>query len=401
MRRLLRISQRRSISRNRRCGGLGKVISIEHPELRCTKVDLSPAAAADEVQALVREFTTDDREDQVAQRNGVRYVARLVRREDQVTEKDAPLDRPFRVEITTPGVLDHLARRAIGREEPGPDQVQIQVSATGLNFNDVLKAMGMYPGMADGLIPLGSECTGTVVAVGAGVEGFAIGDPVVAIAPSSFGTFVTAPALLVWRKPSQLSFEEAATIPVAFVTSVYALRHLAQLTEGDRVLIHSASGGVGLAAVQVAQLAGAEIFATAGSPEKRAYLEKLGIRHVMDSRSLAFADEVMSRTEGRGVDVVLNSLAGEAMLKSLSVLAPFGRFLEIGKRDIYENRDVGLAPFQKQLAYFSIDLERLFAERPPRCSQGVSRSHAGLRKRRFKTASVAGFSDYASRRCFS
>jgi phthiocerol/phenolphthiocerol synthesis type-I polyketide synthase C len=187
---------------------------------------------------------------------------------------------------------------------------------------------------------------------------------VVAVVPSSFGSFVTASAGLVSRKPASLSFDEAATIPIAFITAVYALRHLSQLSEGDRILIHSASGGVGLAAVQIAQQVGAEIFATAGSPEKRAFLESLGVPHVMDSRSTAFADEVMARTDGKGVDVVLNSLAGEGMLKSLDVLAPFGRFLEIGKRDIYENRELGLAPFKKQLSYFSIDLERLFGERP-------------------------------------
>ena len=344
--------------------GLGKVIAIEHPELRCTKIDLSAAADSGELQALVHELVADDREDQIALRNSVRHVARLIRREERAPEEAVSLDQPFRLEIPKPGILDHLTRRAISRQAPGPGQVEIQVSSAGLNFNDVLKAMGMYPGLPDGTVPLGSECSGTVVAVGSDVEGVAVGDAVVTLAPFSFGSFVTAAAPLVWRKPAHLSFDEAATIPVAFLTAQYALRHLGQLAEGDRVLIHAASGGVGLAAVQIAQQAGAEIFATAGSPEKRAFLKTLGIRHVMDSRSLAFADETMAATGGRGVDVVLNSLSGDAMLKSLEVLAPFGRFLEIGKRDIYENRDVGLAPFRKQLAYFSIDLERLFAERP-------------------------------------
>jgi NADPH:quinone reductase-like Zn-dependent oxidoreductase len=151
------------------------------------------------------------------------------------------------------------------------------------------------------------------------------------------------------------------------MTAVYALCHLGRLAAGERVLIHAASGGVGLAAVHIAQRIGAEIFATAGSPKKRAYLESLGIKHVMDSRSLSFAEEVMARTDRRGVDVVLNSLSGEAMVKSLDVVAPFGRFLEIGKRDLYENRSIGLAPFQRHLAYFSIDFPRMFAERSVEC----------------------------------
>jgi acyl transferase domain-containing protein/acyl carrier protein len=343
--------------------GLGKVIAIENPELRCTGVDLSAALDAADIHGLFQELAADDIEDQVAFRSGARYVARLVKRQEPSREQAPSLHEPFRVEIPTPGVLDHLTRRPLRREAPGAGQVEIEVIAAGLNFNDVLKAMGMYPG-AEGNVPLGSECSGRIVAIGQNVEGFAVGDDVVALAPFSFGSFVIAEAPLVWRKPAQLRFEEAATIPVAFLTAVYALRQLGQLSEGERVLIHAASGGVGLAAVQVAQQAGAEIFATAGSPEKRAFLKVLGIPHVMDSRSLDFAEEIMARTDGKGVDVVLNSLSGDAMLKSLEVLAPFGRFLEIGKRDIYENRGVGLAPFRKQLAYLSVDLERLFADRP-------------------------------------
>jgi myxalamid-type polyketide synthase MxaB len=133
---------------------------------------------------------------------------------------------------------------------------------------------------------------------------------------------------------------------------------------GERVLIHAAAGGVGLAAVQIAQAVGAEIFATAGSPEKRDYLRSLGVRHVMDSRTLAFADEIRRLTGGEGVDVVLNSLTGEAIARSLSVLRLCGRFLEIGKRDIEQNNKVGLRPFQNHLAYFAIDLDRLWAVRP-------------------------------------
>ena len=238
--------------------GLGKVIAIEHPELRCTKVDLSPAADSVEIQALVQELAADDLEDQIAWRNGVRHVARLVRREEGAAEESVPLDQPFRLEIPKPGILDHLTRRAAVRQAPGPGQVEIQVLAAGLNFNDVLKAMGMYPGL-EGSTPLGSECSGTVVAVGSDVEGLAVGDTVVALAPLSLGSFVTAAAPLVWRKPPFLSLEEAATVPVAFLTAQYALRQLGQLSEGDRVLIHAASGGVGLAAVQIAQQVGAEI----------------------------------------------------------------------------------------------------------------------------------------------
>ena len=165
-------------------------------------------------------------------------------------------------------------------------------------------------------------------------------------------------------KPPLISFEEAATIPIAFLTAAYALEDLGRLAAEERVLIHSASGGVGLAALQLARRTGALVFATAGTTEKRAYLEGLGVPHVMDSRSLAFADLVMARTEGRGVDVILNSLAGEAIPRGLAILSDHGRFLEIGKRDIYQNAKVGLAPFRRNLSLFAIDLDRMIRERP-------------------------------------
>ncbi|MEO0249699.1 MAG: type I polyketide synthase, partial [candidate division WOR-3 bacterium] len=144
----------------------------------------------------------------------------------------------------------------------------------------------------------------------------------------------------------------------------YALRHLGRMSRGERVLIHAAAGGVGLAAVQIAQQVGAEVFATAGSSEKRAFLSALGVRHVMDSRSLSFADEIREITGGQGVDLVLNSLAGEAIPKGLSCLAPYGRFLEIGKRDIYQNSKLGLRTFKKNLSFFALDLSQVIADRP-------------------------------------
>lgn len=145
-------------------------------------------------------------------------------------------------------------------------------------------------------------------------------------------------------------------MPAAFTTAYYALITRGRLRRGERVLIHAASGGVGLAAVNIAAWRGAEIFATAGSPEKRDHLRSLGIRHVSDSRSLDFARDVLEATGGHGVDVVLNSLGGAFIPASLSVLARYGRFLELGKRDIFANADLGLAPFEKHLSFTAIDV---------------------------------------------
>jgi phthiocerol/phenolphthiocerol synthesis type-I polyketide synthase C len=352
--------------------GLGRVIALEHPELQCVRIDLEHSSEMAGVSLLLQELWSQDNEDQIAFRGNMRYVPRLVRITTDSSnasiarpgEDDGRLSIPstssFSLDIARPGQLDTLKLQPAPRLEPGPGQVEIEVYAAGLNYRDVLNAMGVYPGDP---IPLGAECAGKIARIGKDVEGFQVGDAVIAIAPSSFGRFATTSADLVVSRPGHLSFEEAATIPVTFLTAHYTLDYLARMRKGERVLIHAAAGGVGLSAVQLAQRAGTEVFATAGSPEKRAFLQYIGVKHVMDSRSLAFVEEVMQRTGGKGVDIVLNSLPGEYIPKSISLLAPHGRFLEIGKMDIYFNRTLDLYPFSNSLSYFAIDMDRLCRER--------------------------------------
>jgi len=165
-------------------------------------------------------------------------------------------------------------------------------------------------------------------------------------------------------KPPGVSFDEAATLTGTFFTAYYSLEHLARLQPGERVLVHGGAGGVGLATIQLATARGCEVFATAGSDEKRDFLRLLGVPHVLDSRSLTFAQEIEVLTEGEGVDVVLNSLAGEAINRSLSVLRPFGRFIELGKRDFFADTRVGLRPFRNNISYFGVDADQLFAHQP-------------------------------------
>jgi len=350
--------------------GLGRVIMNEYPHLRCKMVDLSATDSPQEMQHRFEELWLDNHEEEIAFRGDVRYIHRLHRVSSKALEPTpqqrvkATENQPFHLEISKAGVLDNLTLREIRRRAPGPGEVEIQVYATGLNFRDVMKATGIYPTEDNEIVQLGDECAGRIVALGEGVDDFKIGDEVIAIVPGCFSTFVTTSTTLVVRKPAHLSLEEAATIPIVFLTAYYALHHLGRLGKGERILIHAAAGGVGLAAVQLAQRVGAEIFATAGSPEKREFLRSLGVTHVMDSRSLDFADAVLDYTDGKGVDVVLNSLAGDAIPKSLSVLGAYGRFLEIGKRDIYQNSKLGLRPFRNNLSFFAIDLGRLFQERP-------------------------------------
>lgn len=343
--------------------GVGRVVLNEFPQLRCRMIDLPAQGTAEDASLLLNELALDDREDEVAYRDGVRHVHRL----SKVSAAELPgrsMSASYRLKTgRTPG-LDQLAFRPHPRIAPGAGELEIEIRSAGLNFRDVLKALGIYPSEDESDSLLGDECAGRVVTVGEGVDEFASGDDVVAIAPGCFGSHLTLPANRVIRRPAGLSEDEAATIPVAFLTAWFALHHLGRLQQGERVLIHAATGGVGLAAIQVAKHFGAEIFATAGSPEKREHLRSIGIRHVMDSRSLAFADEVRALTNGRGVDVVLNSLSGEAIAKGVACLALGGRFLEIGKRDIYANAALELRPFRNNLSFFAIDLAQVLREQP-------------------------------------
>ena len=350
--------------------GMGAVIANEIPNVHCTRVDLSPTAMEGEIELLSQVLQTQD-EDQVALRNRQRYAARLkhvpahaVSDAQSRIKQKVESHRSFQVDAVTPGILDSLSLKPVLRERPKAGEVEIAVKVTGLNFMNVMSAMGIYPGYPRGVGPLGIECAGVIVNVGDGVTDINLGDEVVAIAFDSLASHAITDARLIVKKPAFLSFEEAASIPIAYVTAYYALHYLGRLQANERVLIHSATGGVGLAAIQLAKRAGAEIFATAGSTEKRDYLKALGIQHVMDSRSLSFADDIMEITHGEGVDLVLNSLAGNAIMKGLQILKPYGRFLEIGKRDIYQDSKIGLLPFQKNLSYFAIDLDKLCRERP-------------------------------------
>lgn len=351
--------------------GLGRTIALEHPEIECTRIDMDPAQAADEGAVLWREISGRSREDQVAYRKEGRFVARLVKSSfetgDTAEVNVAPQranGRAFQLESLQPGVLDQLVLREYTRRTPRLGEIEIKVEAAGLNFVDVMRAMGFFSSMSAGELQLGLECSGRIVAIGEGVEGFHLGQEVIALAPNSFASHVTTLAELVVAKPASMSFAEAASIPVVFTTVYYALNKIGRLGQDERILIHTATGGTGLAAIQLARFLGAEIFATAGSEEKRAYLHSLAVQHVMDSRSLEFAGQILEATGGHGVDVVLNTLTGDGRARSLEILAPYGRFLELSKRDIYDNAQLAMNPFRKSLSYAAVDLASMIIERP-------------------------------------
>ena len=346
--------------------GLGAVISLEHPALGCTRIDLDPECSRGEDSDVLRvfeEIRSNVRENQIAIRRGQSYAARFQRcrlgDENSGLAGSGAKAEAQRLDITKRGSLDNLKLVPASRRNPGCGEVEIRVLATGLNFRDVLNTLDLYPGDAG---RLGSECAGKIVAVGERVEGLRVGDEVVALASDSFATYVTTRADFVLPKPASITMEEAASIPITFLTAEYSLTHVGKMSAGDRVLIHAGAGGVGMAAVQLAQRAGAEIFATAGSPEKRAFLKSIGVQHVMDSRSLAFADDVMRITNNEGIDIVLNSLTGEFIPKSLELLRAGGRFLEIGKSGIWDASKV--VQFKQDIAYDVIYLGQILEDDP-------------------------------------
>ncbi|KAG0155247.1 hypothetical protein PDIDSM_821 [Penicillium digitatum] len=242
------------------------------------------------------------------------------------------------------------------------DHIEIQVRSTGLNFRDVLMAMGQLQGDR-----LGQECSGVVTQVGAAVSDFKIGDRVCAMSPGSLSTFTRCPASGSWAIPDDIPFETAASIPAVFCTAYYSLIDLGRLAKNESVLIHAAAGGVGQAAIIIAQSVGANIFATVGSLEKKTFLiETYRLRedHIFFSRDLSFAQGVQNATAGQGVDVALNSLSGDALQATFECVAPFGRFIELGKRDITTNSRLEMAHFNKNISFASVDLGLVREKRP-------------------------------------
>ncbi|KMW70467.1 type I polyketide synthase, partial [Limnoraphis robusta] len=340
--------------------GLGKVIALEHPELHCIQVDLDPEKSLEtQVNILLTELKHPTAENQVTFRENTRKVSRLTRyKTNSLNQLELTKNKPFKLGISKRGTPENMNLQPTNRRQPKAQEVEIKVKVTGLNFIDVLDVLGVLPFERDWF---GVECAGEIVAVGEGVEHLKIGDNVIALAPGSFSQYVTVNAQLVTLKPVHLSFEEAATIPANFITAYYALHHLAKISEGDKVLIHSAAGGTGMAAVKIAQAVGAEVFATASS-SKWEFLKSLGIKHIMNSRTLEFADDIMRQTQNQGVDIVFNSLSGEFIPKSLSILKENGRFIEIGKREIWSLTQV--KNIKQNVSYYLVDLMTTAQENP-------------------------------------
>ncbi len=344
------------------------MIGTEHPHLAVAHIDVDEATDAGQ---LARQLLGGSEEDETAWRSGQWYAARLcpapLRPEERRTTETDHAREGMRLGIRTPGDLESLELVSCERVPPGPGQIEVAVTASSINFADVLVAFGRYPAFEGRLPQLGTDFAGVVTAVGPDVADHKVGDHVGGLCVDGcWRTFLTCDANMAVTLPEGLSDGHAAAVTTAHATAYYGLHELARIRAGDKVLIHSATGGVGQAAIAIARAAGAEIFATAGSEQRRELLRNMGIEHVYDSRSLEFADLIRGDTDGYGVDIVLNSVTGAAQHASLELLSFGGRFVEIGKRDIYADNRLGLFPFRRNLAFYGVDLGLLSHSHPDR-----------------------------------
>ena len=365
--------------------GLLRTLRCEDTNKRLVSLDLDPARSpwtSIDTQAILDVFkqTFDYAQDQngldfeYAERNHLIQVPRTYEHEaesnavaaqpvERVPEMQ-PFSQPGRelcLEVGTRGMLDTLVFKedvTFSSSEMQEDFVEIETKAFGLNFRDLMVALGQLESTI-----LGYECSGIITKVGADTShGLKVGDRVCALIRGNYANHIRLHWTSVACIPDSMSFEHAASVPMVFITAYAGLYDTARLQKGESILIHAATGGVGQAAVMLAHLAGAEVFVTVGSEQKRDFVNKtFGIPpdHIFSSRDTSFAKSLMAMTKDKGVDVVLNSLAGQLLQESWNCMAQFGRFVEIGKRNLELNSGLGMAPFARSASFTHIDMVHL------------------------------------------
>lgn len=342
-----------------------RCLANEHPALTVRRIafEAEPECAAG-IRRLALELREPTADDEILLTSVGRFVARVQALD--TTRTTATTSAPYRLEVRDPGPSRRLAWVATALPDPGPDDVLIEVRAVGLNYRDVLESRGVIAPTAlrvsAGRQGTGLECAGVVRAVGSQVTDLAPGDRVCALAPQAMASHVAVVREQVGRIPHGMDFGAAATLPLVLLTVHQGLGHIGRMVAGETLLVHAAAGGVGLAALRFARPRGVEVIATAGTPAKRDLLRLLGVNHILDSRRLDFAEQIRKCTEGRGVDIVLNSLAGEALTRSVDLLALGGRFIELGQRDIETDSRLAMGLFDNNRSFCAVEIGQLLPE---------------------------------------
>jgi NADPH:quinone reductase-like Zn-dependent oxidoreductase/SAM-dependent methyltransferase len=370
------------------CTGLIRMLTTENPLSRYGIFHLEPSNVASSSsitqQIADREIRlhNGDTENEFAVCNDIVHISRLIPDPDlniRYRRQNHPLSRmekkrlqgeiPMVADFESPGLLSSL----YFKQDEAPhtpladDWVEVRTSAIGLNWKDIAVSAGRLD-----MQHFSSECSGVVTKCGRNVQNLRTGDRVYALAWGKFGNFVRFPASFAQLMEPNYSFSEMASIPIVLCTAVYALRHLARLQKGERVLIQSATGGLGLAAVQIANDIGAEIFATVGTEEKRRYLcdlYRIPEDRIISSRDVGEVEKLMSATENTGFNVILSSANGNIMHETWRCLAPRGRFIDVGRVDVQNHSTMAMEIFQRNATFSSFDLSIMATQDPEFCGR--------------------------------
>ncbi|MBN2717252.1 MAG: SDR family NAD(P)-dependent oxidoreductase [Deltaproteobacteria bacterium] len=352
--------------------GIGRVMFNELSDNRIRLIDIA-TTDLQHIEQLWDELENGDSiDEEVILGSGQRFSIRLEplspqKRRSNSLKRENITGLGIRLNPNENGIIQQVYFAPYDGAPLSRDEVIIEVHHAGLNFRDVMVAGGALPKDAiDGGIfgnGLGLECAGIVLDTGSHVSHVKAGDRVMAISANAISGRAVAKSSFVRRIPQNVTMEMAASIPMAALTAYTALVHLGNIQPGSRVLIHAGAGGVGMYAIHFALSAGATVFATA-SPEKHGLLREIGVHYIYNSRSTAYYSEIMADTKGAGINVVLNSLSGSHITQSLKLLSPMGRFIEIGKKDLYADKRIGMRLLADNISYHALDIDRLLSQAP-------------------------------------
>ncbi|RDW89666.1 putative polyketide synthase [Coleophoma cylindrospora] len=366
--------------------GMARTMRAEDPILNLTTLDLGSSTSSDALAAVdcVLRFLENPKpkigiENEFVERYGVIHVSRI-RPDEQVNQAEKEdnegtelgfrelheAETCIRLRCERLGTLDSLHFAEVSDIElPLPsDFIEVEIYAAGVNFKDVAVTMGIVP--ENEHLP-GLEGAGVIRRVGSNVDSRKVGDRVLVYEKGTFSNRVQVSVSRTFKLPDSMTFEEAATMPSVYLVAIYGLYHIAQMKRGQTVLLHSATGGVGIAAIQLCRHMGATIYATVGTDEKRKFLmDTFGIpsEHIFSSRNIEFATKIMKITDGRGVDIVLNSLTGDLLDESWRIIADGGNFIEIGKKDVLDRNNLTMEPFNRNASYRGVDMSHVSISDP-------------------------------------